>query len=110
MATVSQGYEKLKYMMEHGRAEEKIHIVFVEQEQADRIKNDKRKTRFVLCCDDPDLCANLEAQKDRIFRKVKNKAVMLTLIERVLEEALSDAELDRILAIVDAPEVMDMQR
>ena len=110
MATVGQGYEKLKYMMEHGRAEEKIHIVFVEQEQAERIKNEKRKTRFVMNCDDPDLCSRLEAQKDRIFRKVKNKAVMLTLMERAWAEALSDAELDRILAVMDAPEVMETQR
>lgn len=107
MPNVRQGYEKLKYMMEHGRSEEKIHIVFVEQEQAERIKNDKRKTRFVLNCDDPDLCASLEREKDRIFRRVKNKAVMLTLMERVWREALSDAELDRVMAAMDAPEAME---
>ena len=91
-------------MVEHGQAEEKIHIVFVERDQAERIKNSKRKQNFVLCTGDPDLCSRLEFHKDRIFRKVKNKSIMLTLMEKAWAEALSDSELDRIMAAVDAVE------
>jgi len=98
MPSARQGYEKLKYMVDHGQGDEKIHIVFVEQEQKERIKNSKRKQNFVLCTGDPDLCAKLEAEKDRIFRKVRNKSLMLTLMERAWSEALSDTELDKILA------------
>ena len=85
----------------HGRGDESCHVVDVAKEQRERIKNDKRKTRFVLCCDDPDLCSAFEAHKERIFRKVRNKAVMLTLWDRALGEALSDRELDRIMAAED---------
>ena len=101
MPSARAAYEKLKYMVEHGRSEEKVHIVFVEQEQKERIANNRRKTRFVLCTDDPDLCSKFEAHKDRIFRKVKNKAIMLSLMEKAWGEALHDSELDRILAALE---------
>lgn len=104
MPTLRAAYERLKFEMEHGHAEEKVHIVFVERDQAERIRNNKRKTRFVLCCDDPDLCSKFEAHKDRIFRRVKDKSIMLNLMERALSEALCDAELDRIMAALDAVE------
>ncbi len=95
--------EWLKSEVEHGRGDESCHIVDVTKEQRERIKNDRRKTRFVLCCDDPDLCAAFEAHKDRIFRKVRNNAIMLSLMERAWRDALADAELDRILAVMDGP-------
>ena len=101
MPSARAAYEKLKYMVEHGRSEEKVHIVFVEQEQKERIANNRRKTRFVLCTDDPDLCSKFEAHKDRIFRKIKNKAIMLSLMEKAWGEALHDSELDRILAALE---------
>ena len=85
-----------------GRGDESCHLVDVAAEQRERIKNNKRKTRFVLCCDDPDLCSKFEAHKDRIFRKVKNKSIMLSLMEKALGEARADSELDKILAVLDA--------
>jgi hypothetical protein len=85
----------------HGRGDESCHVVDVAKEQRERIKNDKRKTRFVLPTDDPDLCARFDFHKDRIFRKVKNKAIMLSLMEKAWAEALSDTELDRILAAME---------
>ena len=90
--------EWLKQEVAKGRGEEKVHLVDVEKEQRERIKNDKRKMNFVLCTGDPDACARLEFHKDRIFRKVRNKSIMLSLMERAWAEALSDAELDRMMA------------
>lgn len=90
--------------MEQGHGDEIVHVSFVEREQAERIKNNKRVTRFVLPCDDPDLCARMNAHKDRIFRKVKDKNLMLHLMERAWGEGLSDKELDRILAEEEGPE------
>ena len=104
MATVRQGYEKLRWMAEHGQGEEKIHIVFVEQEQKERIRNQKRKQNFVLCTGDPDLCSEFEREKDRIFRRVQNKTLMLELMVRAWREALSDGEIDRIMARMEGPE------
>jgi hypothetical protein len=90
--------EWLKSEVSKGRGDESCHVVDVAKEQRERIVNDKRKTRFVLCTDDPDLCAKFEFHKDRIFKKVHNKAFMLTLMERAWSEALSDPELDKIMA------------
>jgi hypothetical protein len=87
-----------------GRGDESCHVVDVAADQRERIKNNKRKTRFVLSCDDPDLCSKFEAHKDRIFRKVKNKSIMLSLMEKAFGEALSDSELDKIMAVMDAGE------
>ena len=104
MPSLKQAAERLNWEVAQGHGDEKVHVVFVERDQAERIKNEKRKTRFVLTTDDPDLCAKFEAEKDRIFRKVKNKTLMLTLMERAWEEALADRELDKILAQLDAPD------
>jgi len=101
MPSARLAYEKLKWMVEHGRAEEVVHIVLVEQEQKERIKNKKRKQNFVLCTGDPDLCSEFEAEKDRIFRRVRNKTLMLELMVRAWRDALSDTEIDRVLARIE---------
>lgn len=109
MAEVIQELERLKYAVDHGRAHEKIHVTWVERDQAERVKNDKRVTKFVLETKDADACSELHAEWDRIIRRVKNKSVALSLFVRALQEALSDAELDRIMAVMDAPEAMEMR-
>jgi|SRR5579863_913564 len=88
----------LRFEVEQGRGDESCHVVDVAKEQRERIKNDKRKTRFVLACDDPDLCSAFEREKDRIFKRVRNKVVMLGYMIRAWEESLSDQELDRMMA------------
>src|SRR6267154_1454754 len=98
MPSARAALEKLKWMCEHGRENETVHVVLVEEEQKARIANDKRKTRFVLVCSDPDVCSQFEFHKDRVFRKVKNKSMMEHLMLRAWSDALSDAEIDRILA------------
>jgi hypothetical protein len=105
MPSLRVAFERLKYEMDHGNGEEIVHVSFVEREQKERIKNNKRVTRFVLPCDDPDLCSRMNAHKDRIYRKVRDKSLMLTLMERAWSEALSDAELDKIVAALEGPEV-----
>src|SRR5579872_4105515 len=107
MAEVIQELERLKFAAAHGRAHEKVHITWVEQDQKERIKNDKRVTKFVLETKDPDACSELHAEWDRILRHVKNKSVALSLVVKAWQEALSDAELDKIMAVMDAPEVME---
>jgi len=98
MPTLRTAYERLKWEFEKGNGDEIVHVSFVEREQKERIANNKRVTRFVLPCDDPDLCSRMNEHKDRIFRKLKDKHQMLYLMERAWAEALSDAELDRVLA------------
>jgi hypothetical protein len=91
-------------MVEHGRANEKVHIVMVEQDEKERIKNDRKQTRFVLCCDTPEAFSELHAEWDRIVRKVGNKSIAISLVTRAWREGLSDPALDRLLAALDAVE------
>lgn len=107
MPSKRAGAEWLKSEVEHGRGEESCHVVDVAKEQRERIRNDKRKMRFVLNTDDPDLCSKFEEHKDRIFKRVHNKAIMLSLMEKAWGEALSDPELDRIMAAMDAIEHLE---
>jgi hypothetical protein len=96
--------EWLKSEVAKGRGEDKCHIVDVTAEQAERVKNNKQKTRFVLCTEDPDMYRRFESAKDRIFKRVKNKSIALDLMHRAWHDALSDGEIDRIMAEMDGPE------
>ena len=104
MPSLREAYLRLKYEMERGNGDEKVHISFVEREQAERIKNDKRVTKFVLETKDPDACSELHAEWDRIMRRVKNKSVALSLCHRAWRDALADPELDKIMAVMEVEE------
>lgn len=101
MGEVIQELERLKYAAEHGRAHEKIHVTWVEQDQKERIKNNKRVTKFVLETKDPDACSELHAEWDRIIRRVGNKSISLSLVVMAWQKALSDAEIDKIMAAME---------
>lgn len=98
MPSLRLAYERLKYELSQGHGDEKIHITFVERDQAERIKNNKRVTKFVLETKDSNACAELHAEWERIIKRVHNKSIALELITRAWREGLSDLELDRILA------------
>ena|ERR1700723_1342330 len=103
MPTKRMAYERLKQEVEKGRGDESCFYADVAREQEERIKNGKRKERFVLVTGDPDLCSRFEATKDRIFRRVKNKSMALSLMERAWDEALCDSEIDKVLAAEEGP-------
>lgn len=104
MPSVRIGFERLKWEMEHGHADEKIHITWVERDQAERIKNNRRVTRFTLETKDPDACSALHAEWDRIIKRVGNKSISLDLVLRALRDALSNTVLDQILAQLETIE------
>ena len=62
------------------------------------------KTRFQIELDDGQLYSQWNHEKDRIIKRCRNKAIALDLMQRAWREALSDANLDRILAELDGPE------
>lgn len=102
MASVQQELERLKFEVSKGRGSEKIHVTWVERDQAERIKNNKRVTKFVLETKDPDVCADLHREWERVIKKMGNKTIALELWVRSLKESLSDATLDKINAALDS--------
>lgn len=93
--------EKLKWEVANGRGEEPCHLVDINQVAQERIKNDKKVTRFVLGCDDPESCATLHAECHRIIKRAGNKQVAISLLIRAWRDALSDQVIDKILAVME---------
>lgn len=81
MATIDEEWRRLKFLAEHGRSQEKVHVAFIEVEAKERIKNDgpKPKTQFRLETDDPKLYSRANELKDRWF-SVANKSVALSVM------------------------------
>lgn len=104
MATLRQEFEKLKFELGKGNENEKIHITWVERDQKERIKNNKRVTKFVLETKNPDVCSELHAEWERIIKRVHNKTLALELVVRSMRDALADGEIDRILAVMEGPD------
>lgn len=104
MPSLRQAYDRLKYELEHGHGEEKVHVTFVERDQAERIKNNKRVTKFVLETKDPDACSELHVEWERIIKRCGNKSVALSLVIAAWRRALADPELDKLLAAMEIEE------
>lgn len=81
MATIDEEWRRLKFLAEHGRAGEKIHVAFVEVEAKERIRNSgpKPKTQFRMETDSPDAYSKLNELKDRWFA-CANKSVAITVM------------------------------
>jgi len=99
MPSVTMAIEYLKQLQTNGRGEEKVHVVMVEEEQKKRIANDgpKPATKFVIELDDPDLYSRFHAEKDRILRRAKVKAIGLDIMLKAWQ-AMDDAWIDKLLA------------
>lgn len=75
----------MQFLEERGHGDEKVHIVFIEREAAERIANEKKgivkpKTRFQMETDDPELYSAYNFQKDRYIRLAGNKTVALSVM------------------------------
>jgi hypothetical protein len=84
------------------------HLIDVTAEQAKRVKNDgpQPKTRFQIELGDAELYRQWNLEKDRILKRVGNKSIALTLMQRAWSEALCDSEIDKILAEQEGPEFL----
>jgi hypothetical protein len=94
----------LKHEVSQGRGNEPCHIVDIVKEQKARIKNEgpKPKTRFQMETDDASLYGQLNFEKDRVIKRVRNKAIAIDLLYRAWR-ALTDAVIDRIMASEEGP-------
>jgi hypothetical protein len=107
MATLREERARLQFLEERGHGDEKVHVIFVEEEAKKRIENkpegDKPpKTQFRMETDDPAMYSRFNAQKDRWFRLL-NKSVACDLMCRLWERP-SDQQLQQI-AQGEEPEI-----
>jgi hypothetical protein len=86
-----------------------VHLVDVRKEQKKRVKNEAGSTRFVLVCDTPEAYSELHAEKDRIIKHCVNKSLAISLMIRAWRDALSEQELDRLLAALEVEEQKNNQ-
>jgi hypothetical protein len=84
MATIAEERARLQFLEEKGCGQEKCHVVLVEREARERIKNDgpKPKTRFVCETDDPAMYSRMNELKDRWFA-IANKSVALSVMAKL---------------------------
>jgi hypothetical protein len=81
MATAREELERFKFLVAHGRGDDKFHVVDILAEAKERIANKgpRPKTKFVLETDDPKLYSDFNLLKDRWFSEV-NKSVALSVM------------------------------
>jgi hypothetical protein len=89
MSTIAEELERLKTLAASGHGEEKIHIVYVEREAAERVKNERKKTRFIMECDDHGFYSRLNAIKDRWFAHA-NKSVALSVMASLWDRSADE--------------------
>ena len=89
MATVREEIVRLQELARSGKGDEKIHIVRVEQIQAERAKNEKSdrpKTKFIWETHSAHLYTLLHIEKERIVRRVGNLSIAFDLMLRAWQE------------------------
>ena len=96
MASLREEAERLKFLVGKGRGDEKIHVVFVEEEAKARVENlgDKPKTRFCMETDSAEAYSDLNREKDRWIRAIGNKSVCISLMIQAWQQ-YDDAQLRR---------------
>lgn len=90
MATIDEEWRRLKFLAEHGRSQEKVHVAFIEVEAKERIENKgpRPKTKFVVETDDPMLYSDFNRLKDRWFG-CANKSVALTVMRDLWDQPVA---------------------
>lgn len=96
MASLREERARLQFLEEHGRGDEKVHVVFIEEEARERIKNEQKgivkpKTKFVFETDDPEMYRRFNAEKDRWIRQIVNKSMAIDLLCCAWENYTNDA-------------------
>jgi hypothetical protein len=95
VSTVKDVAEQIKFLLDHGRSEEKAVLLLPRLENRRKQKNPQK--RFVWMCDDTH-AARLYAVKDRYMEALGNKTVTLEVVLGILEH-VDDA---RLRAIAEA--------
>ena len=96
MATLREERARLQFLEEKGHGDEKVHVVFIEREAAERIANERKgivkpKTKFVFETDDPDMYSAFNFEKDRYIRCAVNKSVAVSLMLRCWQQLSDEA-------------------
>ena len=86
MATLREERARLQFLEEHGHGDEKVHVVFIEEEAKKRIENKKERTRLIRELDTPQTYADFNAEFDRFIRCAGNVQVAYSLMLRCLAQ------------------------
>lgn len=89
MPSVKEEYERLKWLMNSGKENDRCTpVVLVKQAAKERIANKgpKPKTKFIFETNSPEAYSEFNREKDRVLETCGNKAVAVTLLIRAWEE------------------------
>lgn len=105
MPSIRSAIEYLKELESKGRGNETIHVVMVEQEQRERIKNPgpRPKTKFVLQCDDGPTFSAFHAERERIFKRCGMQKSIALFIMLEGWRRMTDVIIDKFIALEEGP-------
>ncbi|HVI10512.1 MAG TPA: hypothetical protein VND65_19645 [Candidatus Binatia bacterium] len=101
MPSIHAAIEYLKALETKGRGQETVHVVMVEQEQRERIKNPgpRKKTKFVLQTDDPMTFSQFHAERERIFKRCGMQKSIALFIMLEGWRRMTDVIIDKFIAL-----------
>lgn len=115
MASIREEWARLQFLMEHGRGDEKCHVVLIEEEARKRKENDgpNPKTRFQWETDTAEGYGEFNAGKDRLLRLIGNKQIAISIaaklwtnVPEILLQALAE---DRPLTLSEIIQLLDSE-
>jgi hypothetical protein len=98
MGTKREEFERLRVEIEHGKGDEKCHVVDVDAERRRRLENapaegKKPQQRLVIDCGHPDVFKEVYREWDRIYTRVQNKTMAVDMLIWWLRQ-LNDRRID----------------
>ena len=90
IATVKEEFERLKALINAGKEQERIHIVYTDRDARKRQENPQKSTRIVFNTYSADAYAEFYKQKERYFKIAVDPHLAVDLMIRALA-AFSDA-------------------
>lgn len=93
MPSVKDEFERLKWLMNQGKQNERVTpAVLVKEAAANRVKNDgpKPKTRFIFDTGSPHAYSLLNKYKDLVLEICVNKSIGVDMLIRAWDELLFD--------------------
>ena len=102
MASIREEWARLQFLMEKGRGEEKVHVVFVEEEAKERLVNTKQKTRIAWDCGDPQTFKAFHGEKERYIGVCGGNTSLATDLMIIVLKLHPDEEIKRYMEALES--------